>query len=211
MNFITPRWLNPPRAAVPENCVWSHLRHAEGPLSITDLFRRTDIDVAVITRLLRRWRDAGLVSSIEKTGLFNMTAIARSHQDPPTDVPEKKLPLRFTPRSMRQRIWTAIRVLKQFDLPMLLISAEATEKSTVAYLNQLVRAGFLERVDHPGDAHRRYRIVLDTGPNHPSVGRVAIDGAPHTRLLDHNCGAQLHIPIQSHRKSPATPFFDPED
>lgn len=102
-----------------------------------------------------------------------------------------------------------IRVLKVFDLPMLLIAAEASEKSTVAYLAQLVRAGFLERLDQPGEPHRRYRIVLDTGPHHPSIGRATVNGQPHTRLLDHNSGAELHMPIEARRK-PVAPFFDQE-
>lgn len=209
MNFITPRLLNPQRAPDPEACLWSHLRYAAEPLSITDLVRRTDIDVETVARQLRAWKKDGLIVSIERTGLFQMAKIAAAQDAPPTMRAAKKLPKRFTPRSMRQRIWTAIRVLKVFDLPMLLIAAEATEKSTVAYLAQLVRAGFLERLDQQGEPHRRYRIVLDTGPHHPSTGRASINGQPHTRLLDHNSGAELHMPIEARRK-PVVPFFDQE-
>lgn len=209
MNFITPRLLNPQRAPDPAACLWSHLRYAAEPLSITDLVRRTDIDVAIVARQLRAWKKDGLIVSVERTGLFKMAKIAAAQDAPPTIRDAKKLPVRFTPRSMRQRIWTAIRVLKTFDLPMLLIAAEATEKTTVAYLAQLVRAGFLERLDQPGEPHRRYRIVLDTGPHHPSTGRATINGQPHTRLLDHNSGAELHMPIAARRK-PVAPFFDQE-
>ncbi len=103
MNFITPRLLNPQRAPDPEACLWSHLRYAAEPLSITDLVRRTDIDVETVARQLRAWKKDGLIVSIERTGLFQMAKIAAAQDAPPTMRAAKKLPKRFTPRSMRQR------------------------------------------------------------------------------------------------------------
>ena len=221
MNFITPRLLNPERKPDPEACLWSHLRHAGEPLSIADLVRRTDIDPIIATRWLRKWRAAGLIEQVGRQRLLQINGYAMRHKQPPADIAVQKLDRRFTPATMRQRIWTAIRVLKVFELPMLLISAEATLLPTLDYLGLLVRAGFLERIDAPGAAHRKYRIVLDTGPQHPTVNRVTIDDAPYTRVIDHNTGAQLHLAVgarrhrqaspRQKRPAPEFPFFDRKD
>ena len=210
MNFIPPRAISAAQVPAPENCLWSHLRHAGEPLSISDLVRRSGIDPVVVTRWLRRWRDAGLVVAVGRQCLLQLNGIAMRHPTPPANVAAKKLDHRFTPASMRQRIWTAIRVLKVFDLPMLLIAAESAKGNTMQYLNQLVRAGFLERIDQPGDEHRKYRIILDTGPHHPSVTRVVIDDRPYNRLVDPNSGAQVHLPLEARTRAGRAPFFDRE-
>lgn len=209
MHFVTPRWLNAPRVPAPENCIWSHLRHAGEPLSISDIVRRTDVEPVIVTHWLRRWKDAGLVTHVGRQSLLKLNGFAMRYVTPPADVALKKLPQRFTPSSMRQRIWTAIRVLKVFDLPMLLIAAEAGMSATLKYLAQLVRGGYVERIDQPGDEHRRYRVILDTGPHHPSVTRVVIDGRPFHRLIDSNTAAQIHWPTDA-RRAPGIPFFDQE-
>lgn len=210
MTFVTPRLPDAPRPPAPENCIWSHLRHAGEPLSISDIVRRTDLDPIIVTRWLRRWKDAGLVVPVGRQCLLQLNGIAMRYVTPPANVPAKKLHHRFTPASMRQRIWTAVRVLRVFDLPMLLIAAESTKRKTMQYLNELVRAGYLERIDQPGDEHRKYRVILDTGPHHPSVTRVVINGEAFHRLLDSNSGAQIHLPAEASKRAPTTPFFDQE-
>lgn len=210
MNFITPRALTAAHPPAPENCIWSHLRHAGEPLSISDIVRRTGADPVVVTRWLRRWKDAGLVVAVGRQCLLKLSEIAMRHITPPANVAVRKLDHRFTPASMRQRIWTAIRVLKVFDLPMLLIAAESAKSNTMEYLNNLVRAGFLERIDQPGDEHRKYRIILDTGPHHPSITRVVIENRPYNRLIDPNSGAQVHLPLEARARAARAPFFDRE-
>lgn len=221
MNFITPRWLNAPRQPAPQNYLWSHLRHAGEPLSIADLVQRTDIDPVIVTRWLRKWRKAGLIDQVGRQALLKMNGFAMRLPEPPVDLPSKPLARNFQPSSTRQRIWTAVRVLKVFELPMLLITAEACMGTALRYLGELVRAGYLERIDVRGAAHRKYRLVLDTGPHHPATSRVVLDDQPYTRVIDHNNGAQLHLalgrrgrsapPAHKNRPAPASPFFDRKD
>ncbi len=201
--------------------LWSLLRVAADPMSIGDIVRRSGFDPVVVTRWLRKWRSSGLLVHVGRQCEISMNGFARRYEIAPEDVPIKPLGQRFTPANMRQRIWTAVRVLKVFELPMLVLAAETNTYSALKYLGELVRAGYLERIDPPGAPHRKYRIVLDTGPHHPSVSRVVIDGRPYTRIIDHNNSAQLHLALGPRGRPPggtrpaacasASPFFDRKD
>jgi hypothetical protein len=210
-----------PPARAPQDILWTVLRHAGEPLSIADLVRRSALDPVIATRWLRKWRQAGLLVPVGRQALLKLNGFAMRLAEPPADLPSKPLSQRFQPSSPRQRIWTAIRVLKVFELPALMMAAEATIKMALNYLGDLVRAGYLERIDVRGAPHRKYRIVLDTGPHHPSVSRVVIEGRPYTRVIDNNNSAQVHLALGPRGRPPggtraaapasASPFFDRKD
>jgi hypothetical protein len=203
----------------PENKLWTLLRDAGEPLSIADIIRRSAIEPTIVTRWLRKWRVAGLIVPVGRQALLKMNGFAMRLSEPPVDLPSKPLGRRFEPSSPRQRIWTAVRVLQVFELPMLLITAETTMNTALNYLGDLVRAGYLERIDVRGAPHRKYRIALDTGPLHPAVSRVVLDNRPYTRVVDHNNGAQVHMalgprgrpPVGKTQPASASPFFDRKD
>lgn len=228
MNCLTPI---PHRTAVcdadhsaqsvrdPQNTLWTLLRNAGEPLSIADIIRRSALEPAIVTRWLRKWRVAGLIVPVGRQALLKMNGFAMRLSEPPVDLPSKPLGQRFQPSSPRQRIWTAVRVLQVFELPMLLLTAETSMSTALSYLGDLVRAGYLERIDVRGAPHRKYRVVLDTGPHHPAVSRVRLDDRPYTRIVDHNNGAQLHLalgargrpPVSKTQPASASPFFDRKD
>lgn len=76
-------------------------------------------------------------------------------------------------QTRRQRLWQAMRIMRQFSVNELLAVCECTGswRSVHAYLSVLRRAGYV-RVT-PGDRTRhqpsRYYLVRDTGPHNPSV------------------------------------------
>lgn len=233
MNCLTPMRFRtaicgPDRSAPPaldhQNTLWGVLRDAGEPLSIADIIRRSALDPAIVTRWLRKWRLAGLVVPVGRQALLKLNGFAMRLAEPPVDLPSKPLNERFQPSSPRQRIWTAIRVLKEFELPTLLMAAEVKVKLALKYLGDLVRAGYLERIDVRGAPHRKYRFVFDTGPHHPAVSRIVIDGRPYSRVVDHNNGAQVHLELGARGRPPlgkacsgsvaptsASPFFDRKD
>ncbi|WP_446653089.1 hypothetical protein [Blastomonas sp.] len=201
--------------------LWSILRTCADPISIGEVIRTSGFSPVIVTRCLRKWRKSGLIEQVGRQRHIRLHSIARRYASPPEDVRINPLGQRFTPANLRQRIWTAVRVLKVFEMPMLVMAAETNTITALKYINELVRGGYLERIDPPGARHRKYRIVLNTGPHHPSVNRVVIDGRPYTRIVDHNTSAQIHLalgprgrPSGSARLSkaaPASPFFDRKD
>lgn len=95
-------------------------------------------------------------------------------------------------REARARIWQSMRVLRTFDEPSLIATAEATQANTRKYVQLLVRAGVLHiarprRSGHKG-GHTIYRLARDLGPYAPrcqSNGRVWDPNAHQVLGEDH--------------------------
>ena len=100
----------------------------------------------------------------------------------------------------RARIWRAMRVLKSFDVPMLMITAEVSRRACDDFLNLLHRAGYVTcrhrfkpvTNDGPGVARdwSTYTLVQNTGPKHPTFSRYAPEGQ---ELRDPNNGARVQL------------------
>ncbi|GAP66296.1 hypothetical protein MBSD_n1600 [Mizugakiibacter sediminis] len=84
-------------------------------------------------------------------------------------------------KKRRQRLWQAMRIMRQFTVRELMAACEVEERRTVqAYLSLLRRAGFLRVVHADGARHEpsRYHLIRDSGPHGPSVihrGRTVWD------------------------------------
>lgn len=189
MSFVsTPRMHDPVLAT------WTILRFAQDPVSIADIILANDdardlprIPLADTLRLLDRWRGAGLIERTEKPEAYIMFAKARAFRDPPI---VGAVPREPKARSTRQRIWSAIRVMKCFDLVEICFAASVDPAAARRILNELTRAGYLARTDRPGDEHPRWRISRRSGPLHPSV---EYDGRTVVALIDRNSGARFTL------------------
>lgn len=190
MSFApTRRMLDPVKA------VWTDLRFALEPISLSDIVIANDgaprPPLADTIELLDRWRGAGLIERFEKPESYIMHAKARTFRDPPAVGETARKP---KSRSTRQRIWSAIRVMKKFDLVEICITASVERRAASRVLNQLTRAGFLVRTDRAGDDQPRWRLTRPSGPTHPGVeyaGRTVV------ALVDRHSGQRFPlIPTQ---------------
>lgn len=177
----------------PERATWTHLRFAQAPVRLADLVLANDDAgaarpaLADTIRLLDRWRGAGLIDRIEKPESYIMHAQARTFRDPPAVGETARAP---KPRSTRQRIWSAVRVMKRFDLVEICIAASVEKRTARRFLNQLTRAGYLCRTDRHGDDQPRWRLSRPSGPTHPGVeyaGRTVV------ALIDRHSGQRFAL------------------
>ena len=101
-----------------------------------------------------------------------MTDSARMRKrPPPVTIRDRKLSVpKF---SGRQRMWSAIRVLKFFDMPQLVMTAGVSDRSARDYVRHLTATGYLDPV--PTEMRTKFRLARNTGPKHP-ITRARIDG-----------------------------------
>lgn len=185
-----------PQRAV-EAPLWAALIAAPTPTSVAELHVLTRAKPNAIQHRLARWRAAGLVIQIQgRPNRFIMSDTI----DPKTPMPAVTIAgrARFKPRTARARMWSAIRVLRSFDLPQLLMSAACSRRSGEDFINCLVRAGYL-RTTSIGNPTRgtwtTYCLARNSGPVAPIVRhRARTDGPGRIRLVvDGNTGAEFDI------------------
>lgn len=169
--------------------IWAALLRSETPLSAPDLHQSTGLDVSAIHKRLAAWRDAGLLTeSSERPRRFAMTSLATDAPCAPMTTHDGRV--LFRPRTTRDRIWAAMRVLKTFDLPTLHMVAEVELTYLRAYFNALVRAGYVAAI--PSEGTQRYRLLLNTGPKAPSLVNQRGGG----RIIrDRNTGRDTPAPL----------------
>lgn len=191
-----------------ERPLWQALAAAPAPASVAELHLACSAHPNAIQHRLTRWHRAGFIHRIEGRPLrFAMSDHVANDPEPPS----VSIQGRATPRkrSGRARIWSAMRVLKTFDVPQLRIAASCTRRSVEDYINCLARAGYVRVVDR-GDragSWAVYRLVRNTGPKAPGITHTRKAGdadlgecarTPTTRtLIDRNNG-------QRHDISPGT-------
>jgi hypothetical protein len=176
----------------PELAAWTILRFAQAPIRLADIILANDAgmvrpSLAETIHLLDRWRGAGLIDRIEKPESYIMHAEARNFRDPPAVGEAARAP---KPRSTRQRIWSAVRVMKRFDLVEICFAATVEKRAARRVLNQLTRAGYLARTDRAGDDQPRWRLTRPSGPRHPDVEYV---GRTVVALVDRNSGERFAL------------------
>lgn len=189
MTFVAAARMRDPALAA-----WTVLRFAQKPVSLADiLFANDDVaqgarpTLADTIHLLDRWRGAGLIQRIEKPECYIMQAEARAFRDPPAVGETAREP---KPRSTRQRIWSAVRVMRSFDLVEICFAATVEARAARRILNELTRAGFLTRTDRAGDDHPRWRLTRPSGPLHP---RIEYAGRTMVAMVDRNSGARFPL------------------
>lgn len=69
-----------------------------------------------------------------------------------------------------KRLWKAMRIQKECDVPMLAMAAGTSEGVAGQWLGVLVRGGYVQIVTHGNARHgmiNRYRLVRNSGPFPP--------------------------------------------
>lgn len=196
--------LVPPTEGSLSAAAWRALRKLGRPASLDEILAASGCSDRPLYCRLRRWRGAGFIIEVKgKARRFAMSSEACKCSSPPKvgaaldpHLDEQKGP----PRTQRQRLWSAMRVLKTFDVPVLMMTAEVTRRSCEDFLNLLQRTGYVRRLDiaavrtGPGnlDAARdwsTYQLIRSTGPHAP---RITSGPGPRT-LIDGNGGERVPV------------------
>lgn len=205
--FVTPTpWRTPDRLKDPAQALWIELRFAPEPIDEFDLIvaavnRCEDAlptrgaTIKLLEQLLGRWVDAQLVSTDPgKPHLYQIKRKCRSMASPPAiPAPPHTPPL--PKNSLRQRIWSAARVLRNFDLTTLVIAAEAKPSSALQILGVLERGGWLRRTEAGWStaATRRW------GPVAPRWFTVNVRQGRFIRVTDSRDGSVIDLPVRRQR------------
>ena len=79
------------------------------------------------------------------------------------------------PSEARERMWRAMRVLRQFRMRELLQVAEVPRKAAEKYLRGLTRANYLRVTEHArGCDGNLHTLIRNTGPFAPRIGRKGL-------------------------------------
>lgn len=217
---IAPHWRVNPALADPAQALWSELRFARGPLDLFTMLlaairhcdgtgaRRGDT-YRTMERHLGAWRDAGVVSVSGEPPAYRLERKYLSMASPPA-LPAPSRPSPFPKRTQRQRLWSAMKVLRCFDLPTLLMTAEAGRPAAMDMIRVLKRAGWLRetRTGWTTAAARPWGAVAPTWSH-----KIAADG-PFIRVTEPATGAVIDLPIRPkalrdrRRESSANGFVD---
>lgn len=192
--------VGPPGPGSLSKAVWRALRRIDGPATFAELVAAAGAgsDRGVYCRLFRWQRSGFVVKTREVTKRFELTAEAAALVEPP------KIGAALIPapaKSARQRIWTAMRILKTFDVPMLVMTAEASRRACEDAIWLLCRADYVRLEKHSG-TWATYRLVKSTGPIVPSFTNPP-EG--EREIVDPNLGtsAPLGPTLRRRRKAAA--------
>lgn len=184
---------------------WVELRFADRPLSIDELLgalaARAPWVRGQLTATLLRWVAWGHVWRVTtRPATYRMAAASTALADPPRQSMLDRAPAHWTQtRPARQRLWTAARVLRSFDLVSLRMAADVSEERAKDFVRLLTRTNYLRRDDdHMGTT--RWAWVERPGPLAPVARRIMVDGLPALCLVDRNTGHRMTVPVRPHRQ-----------
>lgn len=204
---ISTPYAVPPRLKDPAQALWTELRFADAPVDELDLLvgavrhceeaRPTRGETfKLLEKLLGRWVGARLVAV--EPGRPPRYSLERNYvrmaSPPALPAPARVNPL---PRqTQRQRLWSAARVLRNFDLTTLLIAAEAKPIAARQMLSILERGGWLRRTATGWStaASRRW------GPVAPSWAPIDAPEGRFIRVTDNRDGSIIDLPVRRHRR-----------
>ncbi|UIJ46919.1 hypothetical protein LZK98_08245 [Sphingomonas cannabina] len=172
--------------------MWNALLGADAPLSAPDFAALTGADLCAIHKPLRAWAGAGIILKIDgRPQRYLMAAQTERSLTPPTVHHDGRIAIR--PRSSREKIWSAIRVLKTFDVPQLMLVCGVKRGQVLEFLSALDQAGYVRR--HPCQAGEspRYTLLHRSGPRPPSITRSLSGGRWTRTLVDPNTGARVPL------------------
>lgn len=212
-------WAARQRLRNPDEALWSELRIARGEIDVVDLMVRAigHCEDALPNRgatfrhfdqLLERWASRGMIAVTGHPPRYRLEKDYLALRSPPPPAAPRRNP--FPKRTQRQRLWSAMKVLRNFDLPTLLMTAEASRPAAMDMIRVLERGGWL-RVTQTGwttAATRQWGAVAPTyshkvGPNGPFI-----------RVTEPASGAIIDLPIRpkcprdQRRESSADGFVD---
>lgn len=176
-----------PQPASPRQRLWRVLRWCHAPRSLGELYAAAEIEPELFFSLIESWSARGFILSLVNPLRFIMTEAARSRTCAPSALPDK--PKSSVPKhSGRQRLWAAMRVLKEFDLVTIAMAAEVGEKGASEFLTCLARVDYLMVIPSTEERSTNYRLVRNTGPKHPVVRRRLEGPVSIVELDDRNDG-----------------------
>jgi len=197
---VTSPYAVAPRLKNPAQALWTELRFAPEPVDELDLLvaavghcedaRPTrGATLKLLETLLGRWVSARLVDVVDgKPPRYSLERNCLNMASPPLlPAPTRRNPL--PRRNQRQRLWSAMRVLRSFDLTTLIIAAEANPRSARDMIDVLERGGWLVRTADGWStaAARRW------GPLAPTWSRGHDDGHPVVRVTDNRDGTLITL------------------
>lgn len=154
---------------------------------------------------LRRWAKAGYVIKFEaQSERYLLLADAR---DAPPPVLSRTNEVSERKSTQGERMWKAIRILRTFDIPMLLIAAEARRRSCDKFIICLEQAGIIRRISRnyssgagssPGGppltrkGWSTFRLARDLGPKAPKITERKDRGGGRC-LIDMNSGQSFEM------------------
>lgn len=147
-------WRMRQRLQDPAEALWSELRMARGEIEVIDLMARAidHCEAAFANRgdgfrrfdaLLDDWIARGLVSAAGHPLRYRLSKEYIPLRSPPTPPAPRRNP--FPKRTQRQRLWQAMRVLRSFDLPTLMMTANVQRPAAMELIGILTRGGWLRR------------------------------------------------------------------
>ncbi|WJY18693.1 hypothetical protein [Pseudoblastomonas flavescens] len=171
-------------------------------MSLKTLFADAQVHHAIFHELLDQWSAQGWLVTYSTPLRIRMTDEARARSAPPATlrrVENRRL------NSMRARMWSAMRVLRAFDLPTLCFAAEVSQGNARTFLRDLVRVGYATEI---GSGMRAgWKLAKDTGPTHPIIRTIpnrAVKGLLLVELRDRNTGTQTSVRVRATRSSRKT-------
>jgi hypothetical protein len=188
-----------PSAGGLSGIAWQALRRMGRPATLQELVQASgQSDRALYCRIFRWIRTGHVVRIDPEPERFVLTPEALEVEEPPRihrSKPRKKT-------TARSRIWSAMRILKHFDVPMLVMTAEVNRRACEDFISALVRAGYVRVIAHrvvrrkPGNHgfaryYSSYQLVRSSGPKCPVI--CCPKDAPKF-LLDRNSGKRFDLP-----------------
>jgi hypothetical protein len=171
--------------------LWRELRAAPAPRRLGELAAAIGATPRCLLAPLAGWARAGLVTV--QPGSPRHYVMADDNPTPPKIAGGTAQPRQ---PSQRQRLWTAVRVLKRFDVPTVMMTAEAPKGATQSFVNQLLRAGYARKVS-AGNGYRgvaaTYVLTRKVGRLAPSVTHRYVDDRLQVTFIDRNTGDRRDI------------------
>lgn len=185
---------------------WIELRFARSALTVAELHGLVSARARASERQVYGWvlqwaADGHLVAQ-GKPCAYRMTEQASRLADPPVRPRKPRAePKHWTERRPpRHRLWSAMRVLKRFDMVTLSLSADTNEARTRDFLRIVERAGYVRAVAVPSGAPRWATGARHLGPKPPRVENLRIAGRPVMRVTDRNDGSVVDVLLRPHRQ-----------
>jgi len=169
MNTIARIHLPPSeRPKSPRMRLWKVLSRCASPRGLGELFDAAEVEPGLFFSLIEDWISKGVLTAEPAPLRVAIPEDERWRVRPPQAFPSKRV-AKVPKFSGRQRIWSALKVLREADLQTICLTAEVTERSAQDYLMALGRLGYVSSDRRaPGEA-LLYRLDRFTGPKHPVV------------------------------------------
>lgn len=172
--------------------VWRALRRFDRAVTFEEILAATSSPRASVFCRLHRWARRGVLKRIPaEPPRFALTPAAPLTPTPPAVTLDGEV---APPQpNGRARMWKAMRILKAFDIPTLMMTAEVSRRSCDDFLYLLSRARYV-RIRRPQpNGWASYALICDTGPKHPTFTRCQHRATSEDRLLDQNTGASVEL------------------